>query len=112
MQIQAQEHVQKITVVTLTERIDAFSAPSLRAQLETFLQEGATQFVLDMSDVPFLDSSGCAVAVSLLKRARMAGGDVKLVAPKAKLAARILHLTKFDRVFDMAETAEMAIQKF
>lgn len=112
MQIQAKEHIQKITVITLNDRIDAFNAPALRQQLESFLNEGATHFVLDMTEVPFLDSSGMAVAVSLLKRSRMAGGDVKLVPPRLIEAQRILHLTKLDRVFDMADSAESAIQQF
>jgi hypothetical protein len=40
------------------------------------------------------------VLVSVLRRARQAGGDVKLVHPR------------FDRVFDMAETTEAALKSF
>jgi len=35
-----------------------------------------------------------------------------MVWPKQEAARRILHLTKFDRVFDMAETTEAALQRF
>ena len=41
-----------------------------------------------------------------------AGGDVKLVWPESNTARRIFYLTKFDRVFDFATTAEAARQSF
>jgi anti-sigma B factor antagonist len=101
-----------IAIVAARDRIDAFSAPELRGRLEQLLSEGITRFVLDLSDVPFLDSAGMAVLVSLLKRARGAEGDVRLVWPRKEEAQRILRLTKFDRVFEMAETRDAALKGF
>ena len=112
MQITITEHVIRILIVAPQERVDAFNAPTLRKRVYQFLDEGAKNFVLNLSAVPFLDSAGLAVLVSVLKRARQAGGDVKMVWPKQEAARRILHLTKFDRVFDMAETTEAALQRF
>ncbi|MDQ1301040.1 MAG: anti-sigma factor antagonist [Chloroflexota bacterium] len=101
-----------IAIVAVRDRIDAYSAAELRGRLEQLLAEGITRFVLDLSDVPFLDSAGMAVLVSLLKRARGAEGDVRLVWPKKDEAQRILRLTKFDRVFEMAETPAAALKGF
>jgi anti-anti-sigma factor len=101
-----------IAVVVVRDRIDAFNAPELRGRLEQLLAEGITRFVLDLSDVPFLDSAGMAVLVALLKRARGAEGDVRLVWPKSEEAQRILRLTKFDRVFEMAESRGAALRGF
>ena len=112
MNLQLNDYVMNITVVRLSERIDAVTAPALRRQLEDKLEAGARNFVLDLSEVPFMDSAALAVMVSLLKRARQADGDVKMVAPKLEAARRILELTKFDRVFDMKETPEEAVQSF
>lgn len=112
MEILVTEHIVRILVVAPQDRIDAFSGPQLRARLEQLLAEAVTNFVLDLSAVPFLDSAGMAVLVSVLKHARQAGGDVRLVWPKNENAGRILRLTKFDRVFDMADTVEAALAKF
>ena len=101
-----------IAVVAVRDRIDAFTAPELRGRLEQLLAEGITRFVLDLTDVPFLDSAGMAVLVSLLKRARSSQGDVRLVWPKKDEAQRVLRLTKFDRVFEMAETRAIALKGF
>jgi anti-anti-sigma factor len=108
MKINFTEHTIRILIVEIHEAIDAFNAPQLRERLEAYQDDGVTRFVLDLSETPFMDSAGMAVMVSLLKRARLAGGDVKLVSPKLEGAKRILHLTKFDRVFDMADDAQTA----
>lgn len=112
MSIQVTEHITRIAIVAPIERVDAFSAPALRAELDKVLETGIHRIIIDLSAVPFLDSAGMAVLVSLLKRTRSMGGDCKLVWPHAEGARRILHLTKFDRVFDMADTAAAAQRLF
>lgn len=112
MNLNLSEHIVRTVVVAPTERIDAFSAPQLRAALDQQFASGVRRFVLDLSSVPFLDSAGMAVLVSLLKRARELGGDVRLVWPTEEAARRIIKLTKFDRVFSMANTAEAALADF
>jgi len=99
-------------VIAPIGRIDAFTAPELRAALDRHVVAGTIRFVLDLSDVAFLDSAGMAVLVTLLKRARTAGGNVRLVWPREEAAKRILRLTKFDRVFDMADSADAALGGF
>lgn len=106
------EHVIRIVVVSPRSRVDAFAVPELRAQLERYLADGVNRFVIDLEATPFLDSAGMAVLVSLLKRARQAGGDVRLVWPKEEAVRRILHLTKFDRVFEMRDSATQALESF
>jgi anti-anti-sigma factor len=112
MNILLQEHTIKVHVITLSERLDAFSAPALRQQIEELLHLGASRFVIDLTQVPFFDSAAMAVFVSALKKARQTGGDVKLVWPREEAARRIIHLTKFDRVFDLSETAAEASLAF
>lgn len=112
MDVSVTDHTIRIVVVTPHGRVDAFNASELRGRLEALLGESVTKFVLDLSEVPFLDSAGMAVLVSILKRARQQGGDVRLVWPQQEAAQRILRLTKFDRVFQMADTAEAALQNF
>ncbi len=112
MEIRITDHIVRIVVVAPQDRVDAFSGGELRERLDQLLAEGANMLVIDLSNVPFLDSAGMAVLVSALKRARQANGDVKLVWPKEEAARRILRLTRFDRVFSMAESAEAAINSF
>lgn len=112
MDLGVSEYVVRIMVIKPEGRVDTFTSVNLRNQLETLLTEGVSKFVIDLSNVTFLDSAGMAVLVSVLKRARQAGGDVKLVWPKEEPAQRILRLTKFDRVFEMVDAVPEAVQDF
>ena len=112
MDLKLTEHTTRVIVIAPEDRIDAYTAPQLRAELDQQLSDGCINFVIDLSRVPFLDSAGMAALVSLLKRARQAGGDVKLVWPLEVGAQRILRLTKFDRVFDISDDAKTAVAQF
>jgi len=112
MNIEITEHVIRIVVIAPRDRVDSFTAPDLRERLHAILDDGGKNLVIDLSQTPFLDSAGMAVLVSALKRSRQLDGDTKLVWPQQEAARRVLHLTKFDRVFDMTDTAEAAIVRF
>lgn len=112
MKIGIEETTVRIVALAPEGRIDAFVAQELRAVIDGQIASGATHFVCDLTNVTFLDSAGMAVLVSLLKRARQAGGDVKLVKSAYEAAQRILHLTKFDRVFEIVDRREDAMKRF
>ena len=87
--------------------LDAF-----RSRTEDLLASGVSRFVIDLTEVPFLDSAGMAVLVSLLKGARQLGGDAKLVWPRLEAAQRVLRLTKFDQVFELFDEVDAAVKAF
>jgi anti-sigma B factor antagonist len=48
-------------VVHVAGEIDLYAAPRLENELEDAIRSGATHVLVDLSDVPFIDSSGLAV---------------------------------------------------
>ena len=112
MELSILEHVIRTVTIQPSGRVDAFTSPKLRSKLKELRGEGVSRFIIDLSETDFLDSAGMAVLVSVLKSARKAGGDVKLVWPSQEAAKRIISLTKFDRVFEMADSAEAALKSF
>jgi anti-anti-sigma factor len=112
MKINVLEQVIKIVTLEIEGRLDAFTATQLRSKLDELQGQSVTRYVLDLTNLEFMDSAGMAVMVTLLKHARQLGGDVKMVMPKLEAARRILRLTRFDRVFDTFETAEEARKSF
>src|SRR5690606_8465088 len=101
MKLNVEEQIQRTVTVTLQERLDVVSAPQLKSALEEYMNQGVNQFVIDLSTTPFMDSAGMAVLVTLLRRCRMNGGNVKLVWPQYEPVQRTLTLTRFDRVFEV-----------
>jgi len=103
MNIVINEHVQRTVTVAPQDRLDAFSAPVLRAQLDQLIESGVSDFIIDLSQTPFMDSAGMAALVSLLRRCRQIGGRVRLVWPRSEPVRRTLQLTQFDRIFEFVQ---------
>lgn len=112
LEINSTEQVIKIAAITLKGRLDAFEAPALRKICDDYISNEFSHFVFDLTDVAMLDSAGLAVLVSVLKRARLKNGDVRLVWPREEAASRILKLTKFDQVFVSIEKSEIVPRGF
>jgi len=112
MDIQIVDRSIPISVVVPVGRLDAISAPDLRVRCERLLDDRCERLIIDLSGVEFCDSAGLAALVGALKRSRAAGGDTKLVAPDHEGVWRILRLTRFERVFDIREDVDDAVDAF
>ena len=112
MSIDVVEHSVKVAVVSPKQSVDAFTSENLKGQLLQLLESGTSRLVIDLSAVPFLDSAGLAVLVTALKRCRQIGAEMRLVWPQAEAARRIIHLTKFHKIFAMADSAADAMGSF
>lgn len=106
------ENVVRIVTIAPQGRLDTLRALEFRKQVQTILDSGVKNVVLDLSETPFLDSAGMAVLVSVLKQCREQGGDARLVWPQAEPVKRILSLTKFDRIFEMKTSVQEAVASF
>jgi len=88
------------------QRLDAAIAPELKVQVTQLVEEGAQRIILDVSDVAFMDSSSLGALVGLLK---MIGGRGDLIIAGASgIVADLFKLTRMDRVFRMADSADEA----
>ena len=70
--------------------------------------EDSSRLVLDLGQTSFLDSMALGAIIGAGKRAREAGGWVRLVAPQRNIR-RTLRLTEMDRVFALYDTVDEAL---
>ncbi|HEX2575948.1 MAG TPA: STAS domain-containing protein [Aquihabitans sp.] len=86
--------------------LDAYTVTSFR---ET-LGELATRprVVIDLSEVPFMDSAGLGALIGGIRRAREHGGEVAVACSRPTLT-RLLHTTGFDRIVPVTETLDSAV---
>lgn len=96
-------------VIRLEGDIDASNAADLRSQLQEAIGRHQGRFVLDLSSVGFIDSSGLGALVGFYKQVRVGEGDVRL-AGLQEAVQKIFALTRLDRVFGMHDTVEDALQ--
>ncbi|HEX2024011.1 MAG TPA: STAS domain-containing protein [Acidimicrobiales bacterium] len=84
--------------IRVTGNLDAATAPRLRRCVSELAELGVDDFVLDLSQVGFLDCAGLGALVSAKKRVRAVGGDLR-VAGASRGVRRVLGLTGFAVVF-------------
>lgn len=99
-----------VATITVAGRLDAAEAAPMRASIGEHLANGTNRIVVDLSAVDFVDSAGLAALVIGMKRARLEGGDLRLVTPRHPDAKRVFALTKFDDVFVMADEPALATE--
>jgi len=100
-----------VAVVAVSGDVDAATAPQLRQQFDELLGNGDQNFVIDLSGVAFMDSSGLATLVQLFKRVRIGHGDVRLCGLQPEVR-RIFELTRLDRVFDIFPSRQEAVASY
>lgn len=88
--------------LVLQGRLDVETAPKLRLILLESRNQGVKDFVLEMSQIEFMDSAGLAAMVSGLKQSKAEGGSLKVEAP-SEAVRRVLELTLLDRVIGIVE---------
>lgn len=94
------------SVVALYGELDVCGAPDLRQQLREHLERNR-RLILDLSGVEFLDATGLAVLVGALKHARLAGGDLRIVANEG-IVLKIFEITGLGEVFRVSPDAHTA----
>lgn len=87
-----------VTVISLVGEADVSNAARLREELVRAVGDGGPAYVVDLSRVPFLDSTALGVLVGRLKAVRSAGGDLVLVTDDQRLL-RNFAITGLDKVF-------------
>ena len=87
--------------------LDAYTVDEFRNALGGVADVDA--LLIDLSDVPFLDSAGLGALIGGIRRTREGGGEVAVACSRASLT-RLLHTTGFDRIVPVTESVEEAAQ--
>lgn len=87
--------------------LDAYTVTSFREALGELATH--PRVVIDLSEVPFMDSAGLGALIGGIRRAREHGGDVVVACSRPTLT-RLLHTTGFDRIVPVTETLDDAVE--
>ena len=83
----------------------------LKQKVLDALEGGARRFVIDFTQTGYIDSSGLGVLVSLSKKIREQGGELRLAGLNEDLQT-LFELTKLDTLFSITRTPEEALAAF
>ncbi len=102
---------EKTCVISLEGTLNARSADQVKEVFREVAGRGIRKVVLDLGNVPFIDSSGLAALVSGLKTLNEKNGSLKLAALQSQ-ADLLFKLTMFDKVFEIFPDVEAAGKSF
>jgi anti-sigma B factor antagonist len=102
----------QVKIVKLKGRLNL--GPALDRTNETILdlmKAGQTCFVLDLEEVPTIDSSGIGLLVRHMTMAKQRGGSLKLLKP-SKFALQTLKLVRVLNLFEVFDEQQAAVNSF
>ena len=79
--------------------------------IRNLVKEGHKNLLLNLRDVPYVDSSGIGEFFSSFTTVQNQGGVLKLTNPNERVR-NVLRLTKLDTVIDLMEDEATAVQSF
>ena len=98
-------------LAALHGEIDLHSSPDLRGQLLRLLEnKKPKKLILNLTGVPYMDSSAIAVLVETLQRVRKHGGSVYLTNLQPRVKG-LLEIARLETIFVVAGTEDEALQK-
>ncbi len=93
-------------ICRLSGEVDAYTVGEFREALSGITD--VERLIIDLSEVPFMDSAGLGALIGGIRRVREAEGDVAVVSNTASLN-RLLHTTGFDRIVPVCEGLDEAL---
>ena len=88
--------------------IDLHVSPGIRAALRELIDEKPKRLVVDLSRVPYVDSSGLAVLIGA-KQELEAGGGTFMLAGAQQAVRTILESARLDQYFKLAPDVDAAL---
>ena len=111
MQI-AERRVADVTILALTGDLVLEEGDTcLRDYIDGLARQGRVKVILDLHDVSHLDSAGIGMIAAKYLTLHRWGGTMKLLHLTEK-ARYLLRITKLDRVFEIFDSEDIAIQSF
>ena len=98
-------------IATVRGEIDLHNSPELRtALLDLLTRTNPKKLVLNLAQVPYMDSSAIAVLVEMLQKLRRAGGKIFLTNLQPRVKG-LLEIARLDSIFVLVATEEEALKK-
>lgn len=100
-----------VVVIEVEGQLIVGNRQELKQRVLDESENGARKILVDFARAGYIDSSGLGVLVSLAKRLRELGGDLRLANLNDDLQT-LFELTKLDTLFQIADSRERALENF
>ena len=103
-----QRNVPDVVILDLNGRLWILDLP-LRDLMNSLLSEGKRNFVLNLTGVDYIDSSGLGQLITIWTSIKNRGGHMTVLSP-TKRVQRLFDITRLDTVFRIFDKEEEAVE--
>jgi len=100
-----------VAIVRIDGQLIVGNRQELKDLVQAAMDRGERRILIDFSRTGYIDSSGLGALVSISKRIRELGGELRLSGLNEDLRS-LFELTKLDTLFAIAETPQQALASF
>jgi anti-sigma B factor antagonist len=100
-----------LTVCHVEGEIDINSSPGIKKAFDKLIAQKTPKIIINLSKVTYVDSSGLATLVEILKNMKSYGGRMRLTNLSSKIKS-LFEITKLERLFEIMADEEEAISTF
>lgn len=111
MTFTVRKDVKGVVVVEVDGQLIVGNRHELKQKVLDALEAGDRKFLIDFTHTGYIDSSGLGVLVSLSKKIRDEGGDLRLAGLNEDLKT-LFELTKLDTLFAITDSPAEALAAF
>lgn len=103
--------MRRVTLLEVSGRVDSGNATQLGEAVNTQIDAGRHQMVLDLSRLDYISSAGLRELVAALKRIRAMNGDIRIAAASERIR-EVFNIAGLDSVFHLYPTQVEAVGSF
>jgi len=102
------DKIESIAILKMAGRlVDKVEAVEISVEIDEELAEGTSQFIIDLNELEYMNSTGLNILLTLMNMARNKGGEAIIVAARPRIQS-LFAVTKLNSVFKMKDTIEEA----
>ena len=103
----------KVSIVDVSGKLTVGEAHvQLRDRVKELIESGRRLFILNLADVPFMDSSGLGETAACKMRVSRHDGVIKLVLRDRSKVREVFKITGLDQAFEIFEDEGEALASF
>lgn len=100
-----------LTVLALDGFLDAHTAPDFEKAIQSEIDLGHRQFIVDGSKLTYISSAGLGVFMGFIEELREQGGDIKICGLSPKVD-QVFDILGFHALYDIVPDVPAAVQRF
>ncbi|HOX20513.1 MAG TPA: STAS domain-containing protein [Gemmatimonadales bacterium] len=105
------KHPSGVLIVEVEGQLIVGNRQELKATIQQALDNGERKLLVDFAKTGYIDSSGLGALVSISKKVREQGGELRLSGLNEDLRS-LFELTKLDTLFAIADSSAQALAGF